>query len=297
MGKAQKVYTGARRFAHRGLCKDAPENTLPAFKAAVDAGCEGIEIDINMSRDGELIVIHDANLTRLTLGHPEKATNGVIARMTWEELSKVELPYANHVLNDFPEGGYENEFYAIHPYRLLGQEQGCFYEDAWKADSRVAGLMRLSELLAWLEQHGGDTMLEIEYKAPGMMPALMALLDKSAYRDKCIVFSGVPAYNEEIQSFCKREGKPEGVKLGANIRTLTPEHKARMEKMDLFEIGLNDKHVSEEDMKYLTDHGIVALSNLGDYPYWWTRLNELGMYGFKTNYAADYTEWWLRNNK
>ena len=41
-----------KRFAHRGLVQAAPENTLPAFEAAVAMGCEGIELDIRLSKDG-----------------------------------------------------------------------------------------------------------------------------------------------------------------------------------------------------------------------------------------------------
>ena len=54
----------AVRFAHRGLHgKDVPENTLAAFRRAVNAGF-GIELDIRLSREGELVVFHDVSLKR-----------------------------------------------------------------------------------------------------------------------------------------------------------------------------------------------------------------------------------------
>lgn len=55
-------------FAHRGLHDAAgvvPENSLPAFAAAADAGF-GIELDVHRSADGELVVVHDRELVRLT---------------------------------------------------------------------------------------------------------------------------------------------------------------------------------------------------------------------------------------
>jgi len=57
-----------RVFAHRGLSASYPENTILAFGKALDAGCEGIELDVQLSRDGELVVIHDETIDRTTDG-------------------------------------------------------------------------------------------------------------------------------------------------------------------------------------------------------------------------------------
>lgn len=54
--------------AHRGLSGEFPENTLAAFKGAVDAGFDGIELDIRLTHDHEVVVLHDANLARTTDG-------------------------------------------------------------------------------------------------------------------------------------------------------------------------------------------------------------------------------------
>ena len=56
-------------FAHRGASAYVPENTLPAFEKAVDIGADGVELDIHLSRDGRLVVIHDEMLDRTTNGH------------------------------------------------------------------------------------------------------------------------------------------------------------------------------------------------------------------------------------
>lgn len=55
-------------FAHRGASAYAPENTLPAFALAMEQGADGIELDVHLSRDGELVVIHDEALDRTTNG-------------------------------------------------------------------------------------------------------------------------------------------------------------------------------------------------------------------------------------
>ena len=68
--------------AHRGFSAIAPENTLPAFKKAVEAGADGIECDIHLTRDGRFVVCHDGKIDRTSDG------SGEISQMTLEELRK-----------------------------------------------------------------------------------------------------------------------------------------------------------------------------------------------------------------
>ncbi len=54
------------RIAHRGASKIAPENTLAAFKKAIEIGVDAIELDLHGTEDGEIVVIHDPSLDRTT---------------------------------------------------------------------------------------------------------------------------------------------------------------------------------------------------------------------------------------
>jgi glycerophosphoryl diester phosphodiesterase len=56
-------------FAHRGASGIAPTNTLVAFRAARRLGADGVELDVHLSADGEVVVIHDFTLDRTTDGH------------------------------------------------------------------------------------------------------------------------------------------------------------------------------------------------------------------------------------
>ena len=56
-------------FAHRGASAHAPENTLAAFELAVVQGADGIELDVKLSADGHVIVIHDPLVDRTTGAH------------------------------------------------------------------------------------------------------------------------------------------------------------------------------------------------------------------------------------
>lgn len=69
-------------LAHRGASGDAPENTLAAFQLALRQGCDGIELDIHLSKDGQLVVIHDDTIDRTTNG------KGTVGEMTVSELKK-----------------------------------------------------------------------------------------------------------------------------------------------------------------------------------------------------------------
>ena len=59
-------------IGHRGARGEAPENTLAGFRQAVGSGADGIELDVRLSSDGHLVVLHDAGLRRTT-GDPRRA--------------------------------------------------------------------------------------------------------------------------------------------------------------------------------------------------------------------------------
>jgi len=67
-------------IAHRGFSGAAPENTLAAFSKAIETGCDMIEMDVQLSRDGEVVVIHDDTLDRTTNG------KGKVSQHTLQDL-------------------------------------------------------------------------------------------------------------------------------------------------------------------------------------------------------------------
>jgi len=90
-------------LAHRGASASAPENTLEAFRLAMESGAGGLELDVHLTRDGHVVVIHDPTLNRTTDGL------GAVANMTLEELRESD---AGH--NFSPDDG------NTLPYRGLG---------------------------------------------------------------------------------------------------------------------------------------------------------------------------------
>jgi len=72
-------------IAHRGESADAPENTLAAFQLAWQRGADAIELDVHLSKDGQPVVIHDADLKRVA-NDPRK-----VADLTWSELRRFDV--------------------------------------------------------------------------------------------------------------------------------------------------------------------------------------------------------------
>lgn len=70
--------------AHRGFSSKYPENTLEAFRAALDAGVDQLETDVRVTKDGELVLIHDATLERTTNG------TGKVCDYTLAELKELD---------------------------------------------------------------------------------------------------------------------------------------------------------------------------------------------------------------
>ena len=70
--------------AHRGDSRFCPENTMSAFRSAMEKGAEMIECDIHLSRDRILVVIHDSSLDRTTNG------SGNIVERDFKELSQLD---------------------------------------------------------------------------------------------------------------------------------------------------------------------------------------------------------------
>jgi glycerophosphoryl diester phosphodiesterase len=85
-------------FAHRGASKDFPENTMPAFRRAVDLGVDVIETDVHLTKDGRYVIIHDDSIERITDGR------GKVCEYTLNELMQFDAGYnfSNDGGNSYP---------------------------------------------------------------------------------------------------------------------------------------------------------------------------------------------------
>jgi glycerophosphoryl diester phosphodiesterase len=144
-------------FAHRGASARAPENTLEAFRLAVEAGAGGLELDVHMTRDGEIVVIHDATVDRTTEGF------GVVAEMTFDDLRSLDAGYRFS-----PDGG------CTHPYRRRG--------------------VRIPTLAEVYEQFPDASVnIDIKEPQPGVEEAVLRVIQEAGAEGRSLVVSANPA--------------------------------------------------------------------------------------------------------
>ncbi|WP_329173838.1 glycerophosphodiester phosphodiesterase [Streptomyces sp. NBC_01477] len=89
-------------YGHRGSREEAPENTLRSFRRAQEVGADGVELDVRVSRDGRLVVIHDATVDRTTNG------TGKVHDLTRAQMAALDagegegIPTLTEALDAFP---------------------------------------------------------------------------------------------------------------------------------------------------------------------------------------------------
>lgn len=141
-------------WAHQGSSHVYIENTLAAFKQAIAEGVDGIEFDVQRTTDGELVVIHDEHLMRLT------GDNRFIWELTWAELQELTL---------------ETEVVK-----------------AEKLDSFHAKVPKLDDVLELIKDSKVKANIELKnsvYFYPGMEAAIVACVNKWAMQDRVVYSS------------------------------------------------------------------------------------------------------------
>jgi glycerophosphoryl diester phosphodiesterase len=139
-----------RVFGHRGAAGLAPENTLPSFALAGALGADTLELDVHGSRDGEIVVLHDATLERTTNGE------GLVRDHGWDRLARLDA-------------GYRFTFDGrTYPYRGQG--------------------IRLSRLAALLAAFPGHRFnIETKSGEPAVVEEVVALLDRAGVASRTLL--------------------------------------------------------------------------------------------------------------
>lgn len=85
MAASHEIFAEVQITAHRGSSRMAPENTLAAVEAAIEEMADYVELDVQMTKDGVMVLSHDATLKRVA------GVNRTIASLTWEELQDLDV--------------------------------------------------------------------------------------------------------------------------------------------------------------------------------------------------------------
>ena len=135
-------------WGHRGAYDFASENTLSSFQIAADKGADGVELDIQLTRDGEIVVIHDEKIDRLSNGQ------GYVKDYTLSELKKFNFNKRRLTLPEFMEAPTLAEV-----FELLGQtgleinvelKTGVFFYEGIELKAlQLAGAFGMSDRIVW----------------------------------------------------------------------------------------------------------------------------------------------------
>ncbi|WP_298827501.1 glycerophosphodiester phosphodiesterase [uncultured Planococcus sp.] len=130
-------------IAHRGASGHAPENTMEAFQKGFEMKSDYIEIDVQMTKDGELVVIHDTTVNRTTDG------TGKVGDLTLEEIRQLDA------------GSWFSEAYA-------GEGVPTFEEvlDAFRGKVGILIELKAPELYPGIEEKIADALIERNMSMP-----------------------------------------------------------------------------------------------------------------------------------
>ena len=131
------INPGSQRWpliiAHRGDTSASPENTMPAFYRAIEAGADGIELDVRLTRDKELVVFHDYTLGRTSDGY------GLVNHYTLKELLSLDVgSWFSPRFTGEPPPSLDQVFESLPRDFLLNVEMKVVIKDMQQVAHRVA---------------------------------------------------------------------------------------------------------------------------------------------------------------
>ena len=163
-------------IAHRGHSIEFPENTLEAYRKAIELGVEMIECDVNITRDGRLVMIHDPTLDRTTNG------NGRVSNATFDEIQRLDaggkfkpefagirVPSTEETLLFFKETGIASCF----------EVKGADVEEAKRIAVALLDLFQKHDMLAtaFMSSYKHEALLLAKSKSPELLVAPERLPD------------------------------------------------------------------------------------------------------------------------
>ncbi len=162
------------RVGHRGARAYAPENTLASFKKALETGVDAIELDVRKTKDGQLVVIHDADIKRTTNGE------GLVSELTLTQIKGFsaeggeKIPTFEEALNfldkkvkvlvELKEAGIEEQVLSVVHARGLEKNVVIisFIEEALK---KIRELNKIVETGLIYAKHSNPVKAALELKA------------------------------------------------------------------------------------------------------------------------------------
>ncbi len=221
------------KIGHRGACGHAPENTRASFIKAVELGVDGVEFDIQLSADGEPVVIHDETIDRTTNGR------GFVADYSFWELQQ------------FDAGGGERIPHLRDIFTLIDKKCALLIELKIDAVMAVEKIIREEVARGWNYQQIWLLAFDHELLAKAHM------LNKNL--QLCASLEEMPRNLAEINEIKQKTG---ATAIGPSIDIVDKTLLQTAKKLDMrvFAWTINDPKL----IKYAVDSGVDAI--ISDFP-------------------------------
>ncbi len=245
-------------IAHRGASAAAPENTIAAFRKAIDAGSDGIEFDVRLARDGVPVVIHDRTLKR---------TNKVdlaVSDLTSKELAAIDVG---------------NSFAA----RVKSTGQGV-------SENSSVNIPTLAAALEFLRDFKGEVFVELKCGLSDLDPLTVAVCDEvrnSRIAPQVIVKSFRLAVIPRVHAHAP--GVRTAALFAPRVPTLLRKRKHLVEiavENGANELSVHYSLATRNLMEKARTHGIPVTIWTADNPRWVERARSLGLKAVITNHPA-----------
>lgn len=245
-------------IAHRGYSGIAPENTMASFERAIDIDADMIELDVQMTKDGQLVIYHDTDMTRIT------GVSGMISDYTYAEICEMNA------------GSW---------FEALGagmSAQGVidnYTDEKMPTLSEVLDLIRKSDLSIYLELKdiSAATSLTAE-QLQGFAEMVVNTVDEYSMQNRVIYASFNYDYLKQIKALSEENKILCNTVIG-NADTLLTDYPA-----DYY--GLNIETINQDAIEKLRDSGVHAYVYTANTPYQMQYAISLGAEGIVTNYPG-----------
>jgi len=196
-------------IAHRGEHRAHPENTLPAFQAAIDAGADFFELDVRTTADGRLVLMHDATVDRTTDGH------GPVRSLTFDQIraldagAKFSPQFAGTRVPSFDEA-----------LALAHGKIGVYVDSKDIAPADLAAALAKADMQSAVAIYGGSGFLK---KVQALSPSLKIMPEADSDAIAVAKSAGVDVYVDRLWSADKPADWQDAVDRGATgIQTDRP---------------------------------------------------------------------------
>jgi len=235
-------------FAHRGFSSQYPENTMTAFRKALEAGADGIELDARLTIDGQIVIMHDPTVDRTTNG------KGKVRNLTLAEIRGLDAGIKKGMVFENERVPLLEEVFAELGGKLLLNVELCNYEegDERTLSNAVVELIEKYNLVdsVIISSFRFNNLVYVKDRNPGISCGLLAskgikgLFARNLLNHSVSVDALHPYYTDVNPNMVRREQQ-----CGRKVRVWTvndPQDIRHLSGMDVDAIFTDDPLASRE---------------------------------------------------